>query len=120
GMAEGKKVVRHMESKANDLDKTIIEAIKDPLTHLVRNSVDHGIESPEARARAGKDATGRVMLRASHEGGQVHIEICDDGAGLDSERIRQKALGKGLVSAEQAIRMTDRDIVNLIFMPGFP
>jgi two-component system, chemotaxis family, sensor kinase CheA len=89
------------------------------LTHLVRNSVDHGIESPEARARAGKDATGRVMLRASHEGGQVHIEICDDGAGLDSERIRQKAVGKGLVSAEQAIRMTDRDIVNLIFMPGF-
>jgi len=118
-LACGKQVVIEMEGKETELDKTIIEAIKDPLTHLVRNSVDHGIESPEARARAGKDATGRVMLRASHEGGQVHIEICDDGAGLDSERIRQKALGKGLVSAEQAIRMTDRDIVNLIFMPGF-
>jgi two-component system, chemotaxis family, sensor kinase CheA len=118
-LACGKQVVIEMEGKETELDKTIIEAIKDPLTHLVRNSVDHGIESPEARARAGKDATGRVMLRASHEGGQVHIEICDDGAGLDSERIRQKAVGKGLVSAEQAIRMTDRDIVNLIFMPGF-
>jgi two-component system chemotaxis sensor kinase CheA len=93
-LACGKQVVIEMEGKETELDKTIIEAIKDPLTHLVRNSVDHGIESPEARARAGKDATGRVMLRASHEGGQVHIEICDDGAGLDSERIRQKVAGQ--------------------------
>lgn len=118
-LACGKQVAIEMEGKETELDKTIIEAIKDPMTHLVRNSVDHGIESPEVRTRAGKDPTGRVWLRASHEGGQVHIEISDDGAGLDCEKIRQKAAGKGLISADQASRMSDRDVVNLIFLPGF-
>ena len=118
-LACGKQVVIAMEGKETELDKTIIEAIKDPMTHLVRNSVDHGIESPEARSKAGKDATGHVTLRASHEGGQVHIEISDDGAGLDCEKIRQKAVAKGLISAEQAARMSDRDVANLIFLPGF-
>jgi two-component system chemotaxis sensor kinase CheA len=114
-----KQVTIEMEGKETELDKTIIEAIKDPLTHLVRNSVDHGIELPEERRRAGKDPTGRLVLRAFHEGGQVNIEISDDGAGLNGERIRKKAVERGVISAEQAARMPEREIFNLIFLPGF-
>jgi len=115
----GKQVNIVMEGKETELDKTIIEAIKDPLTHLVRNSVDHGIELPEQRVKAGKDRAGRLVLRAFHEGGQVNIEISDDGGGLNVERIRHKALERGLISAEQAKRMTEHEIFNLIFLPGF-
>jgi two-component system chemotaxis sensor kinase CheA len=115
----GKEVRVEMEGKETELDRTIIEAIKDPLTHLVRNSVDHGIESAEDREKAGKEPTGRLVLRAFHEGGQVNIEISDDGAGLDLERIRRKAIERGVVPADQAARMPDRDIFNLIFLPGF-
>ncbi len=115
----GKQVNIEMEGKETELDKTIIEAIKDPLTHLVRNSVDHGIELPEDRAKAGKDSAGRLILRAFHEGGQVIIEISDDGAGLNVERIRQKAIERGVITPEQAQKMADREIFNLIFLPGF-
>ncbi len=115
----GKQVRVEMEGKETELDKTLIEAIKDPLTHLVRNSVDHGIERPEVRQAAGKDPEGKLFLRAFHEGGQVNIEISDDGAGLDQDRIRDKAVQKNLISADQAGRMTDREIVNLVFLPGF-
>ncbi|MGB7150713.1 MAG: chemotaxis protein CheA [Terriglobales bacterium] len=115
----GKQVRVEMEGQETELDKTLIEAIKDPLTHLVRNSVDHGIETPEVRQAAGKSPEGRLGLRAFHEGGQVNIEISDDGAGLDQERIRNKAVQKGLISADQASRLTDREIVNLVFLPGF-
>jgi len=115
----GKQVRIEMEGKETELDKTIIEAIKDPLTHLVRNAVDHGIESPAARRGAGKNPEGRLFLRAFHEGGQVNIEITDDGAGLDLEKIRNKAMQKALVSADQAARMTEREITKLIFLPGF-
>ena len=115
----GKQVNIEMEGKETEIDKTIIEAIKDPLTHLVRNVVDHGIESPEKRLAAGKPAPGRLYLRAFHEGGQVNIEISDDGAGIDVERVKQKALEKGAISPDQAARMSDREIVNLIFLPGF-
>jgi two-component system chemotaxis sensor kinase CheA len=115
----GKQVQIEMEGKETELDKTIIEAIKDPLTHLVRNSVDHGIELPEERVKAGKDATGRLVLRAFHEGGQVNIEITDDGAGLNSERIRKKAIERGVITAEQAGRMPEREVFNLVFLPGF-
>ena len=118
-LSRGKQVVIEMVGKETELDKTIIEAIKDPLTHLVRNSVDHGIELPEDRVKAGKDPSGRLTLRAFHEGGQVHIEISDDGAGLNCEKIRQKAVHKSLVSAEQAARLTEREVINLIFLPGF-
>jgi two-component system chemotaxis sensor kinase CheA len=118
-LACGKQVRVEMEGKETELDKTLIEAIKDPLTHIVRNSVDHGIERPEVRQAAGKDPEGRLFLRAFHEGGQVNIEISDDGAGLDQEKIRAKAIQKGLVSAEQASHMTDRELVNLVFLPGF-
>jgi len=115
----GKQVRVEMDGKETELDKTLIEAIKDPLTHLVRNSVDHGIERPEVRQAAGKDPEGRLSLRAFHAGGQVNIEISDDGAGLDQDRIRNKALQKGLITAERAGRMSDREIVNLVFLPGF-
>jgi two-component system, chemotaxis family, sensor kinase CheA len=114
-----KDVAIEMEGKETELDKTIIEAIKDPLTHLVRNSVDHGIELPAIRVKAGKNPTGRLILRAFHEGGQVNIEISDDGAGLNRERIRQKAIERGLITAEQAARLPEREIFNLIFLPGF-
>ena len=115
----GKQVRIEMFGQETELDKTIIEAIKDPLTHLVRNSVDHGIERPEARVAAGKEPEGCLTLRAYHEGGQVNIEIGDDGAGLDQEKIKHKAIERGLLSAEKAAQLSDRDAVNLIFLPGF-
>jgi two-component system chemotaxis sensor kinase CheA len=115
----GKQVRIDMEGKETELDKTIIEAIKDPLTHIVRNSVDHGIETPPERVAAGKSAEGRLSLRAYHEGGQVIIEISDDGAGLDSEKLRRKAVEKGLITAEQSAKMGEREATNLIFLPGF-
>jgi two-component system chemotaxis sensor kinase CheA len=114
----GKQVHLEMEGKETELDKTLIEAIKDPLTHLVRNAVDHGIEVPEKRAAAGKPAEGRLFLRAFHEGGQVNIEISDDGAGIDLEEVKQKALEKGLITSDQAARMSEREQLNLIFLPG--
>jgi len=114
------KVIRiSMEGKETELDKTIIEAIKDPLTHLVRNNVDHGIEKPEDRVANGKPAEGCLSLRAYHEGGQVNIEISDDGGGLNYDRIKAKAIEKGLVTPDQAARLSDRETAHLIFLPGF-
>jgi two-component system chemotaxis sensor kinase CheA len=114
------KIVRvEMEGRETELDKTIIEAIKDPLTHIIRNSVDHGIETPEKRVAAGKPQEGRLFLRAFHEGGQVNIEIVDDGAGINLDRVKSKAIEKGLITAEHASRMTEREATNLIFLPGF-
>jgi two-component system chemotaxis sensor kinase CheA len=115
----GKEVHLEMEGKETELDKTIIEAIKDPLTHIVRNAVDHGIETPEVRKAKGKPPTGTLLLRAFHEGGQVNIEIIDDGAGVDTERVRAKAIERGLISREQASRMSDREATHLLFLPGF-
>jgi len=115
----GKQVRIEMEGKETELDKTIVEAIKDPLTHLVRNSIDHGIESPEVRLAAGKPAEGLLLLRAFHEGGQVNIEITDDGGGLNLDRIRHKAVERGLITQDQSLRMNDRDAAQLIFAPGF-
>jgi len=115
----GKKVLLEMRGNETELDKTLIEAITDPLTHLVRNAVDHGLETPEVRIAAGKPPEGRLLLRASHEGGQVHIEISDDGAGIDLARVRRKAIERGLVTAEKARHMGDVETMNLIFLPGF-
>ena len=115
----GKQVRVEMEGKETDLDKTVIEAIKDPLTHVIRNAVDHGIESPQKRTAAGKPPEGRLFLRAYHEGGQVNIEISDDGAGIDLNRVRQKAVERGLITPEQAAVMKERETLNLIFLPGF-
>ncbi len=115
----GKQVKLVMEGQDTELDKTIIEAIKDPLTHLVRNAVDHGIELPEQRIAAGKPEEGQLTLRAFHEGGQVNIEIVDDGGGIDPHALKQKAIAKRVITAEQAATMTDREAVNLIFAAGF-
>jgi two-component system chemotaxis sensor kinase CheA len=115
----GKQVRIDMEGKETELDKTLVEAIKDPLTHVVRNVVDHGIETPEERLACGKPAEGRLFLRAFHEGGQVNIEISDDGAGVNLQQVKQKALERGLVAPDHAARMSEREILNLIFLPGF-
>jgi len=115
----GKKVTLDLDGTETELDRSIIEAIKDPLTHAVRNAVDHGIESPERRAAAGKPAMGRVLLRAYHEGGQVNIEVSDDGGGLAIDKIRARAVERGLVTAERASRMNEREVAHLIFLPGF-
>jgi two-component system, chemotaxis family, sensor kinase CheA len=114
-----KQVRIEMEGKEAELDKTIIKAIKDPLTHIVRNSVDHGIETLPKRVAAGKSVEGRLSLRAYHEGGQVIIEISDDGAGLDPEKLRRKAVEKSLITPEQSSKMSEREATNLIFLPGF-
>ena len=118
-LACGKQVRVDLEGSETELDRTIIEAIKDPLTHLVRNAVDHGIELPPERLRQGKPASGCLRMRAFHESGQVNIEISDDGAGLNVERITRSALDRGLLSREQAARMGDHDLMQLIFLPGF-
>src|SRR5205085_2793291 len=100
-LACGKQVRVRMEGEDTELDKTVLEAIKDPLTHCVRNSVDHGIESTEDRVAAGKPAEGTLTLRASHENGNVVIEITDDGGGINLDRVREKALDQGLATASQ-------------------
>ena len=115
----GKQIELEMEGAETELDKTIIEAIKDPLTHIVRNSCDHGIEDSDTRIRARKSPGGILRLKAYHEGGQVNIEISDDGAGVNVERVKQKAIEKGLIRPEQASQMTEREAIALLFMPGF-
>ncbi|MFO0593302.1 MAG: chemotaxis protein CheW [Polyangiaceae bacterium] len=118
-LACGKQVRLDTDGEGTELDKSIIEAIGDPLAHLVRNAVDHGIETPEEREAAGKSPVGTLRMRAFHEGGRVNIEISDDGAGIDVERVKQKALDRGLISAERARAMAPHDAYNLLFMPGF-
>ena len=101
-----------------EMDKTIIEGLSDPLTHLVRNAVDHGVESPETRAKAGKSLPGVVTLAAYHEAGQVNIEIRDDGKGIDPKVIASSAVAKGLVPAEQVKGMSEKEMMSLMFLPG--
>ncbi len=115
----GKKVEIEMDGADTELDKTIIEAIKDPLTHIVRNTVDHGIESPEDRPAAGKPEAGILRLKASHEGGLVTIEISDDGAGIDADKLKAKAVRSGQITEEVANQMGDNEALYLIFVPGF-
>ena len=115
----GKQVRLEMDGRDTELDKTVLEAIRDPLTHLMRNAIDHGIESPEVRVACRKNAEGRVLLRAYHQGGKVHLEISDDGAGLPIERIRRKAIERKLISHQRAAQMNDRECADLIFTPGF-
>ncbi|CZF83628.1 Chemotaxis protein CheA [Grimontia celer] len=116
----GKNVELIIEGEQTELDKTVLERITDPLVHLVRNAVDHGLESPEVRAEKGKSETGRVNLYAYHQGGSIVIEVRDDGAGLNKERVWKKAIEKGLLHAETAIDdLSDHQVYNLIFAPGF-
>ena len=114
-----KKVRLEMEGQETELDKSLLEAIRDPLTHCIRNSIDHGIEMPDVRVAAGKPAEGVVRLRACHEGSHVIVEVHDDGAGMSIERIRQKAIERQLVPQQRAEQMNEREILQLIFLPGF-
>ena len=119
GLQCGKEVELTLRGGQTDLDKSILDALAEPLTHLVRNAVGHGIESAEERVRAGKRPQGTLRLGAYHQGNQVVIEVSDDGGGIDSEKVRQRALAKGLLKAEQAARLNESDTLELILQPGF-
>ena len=112
-----KKIDLKIEGEDTELDKSVVEDLLDPIMHCVRNSVDHGIESPGDRKKAGKRETGTVLLKASNEGNMIIIEISDDGAGIDVQRVRQKAIQKGLIHPDKIL--TDQEAFNLIFEPGF-
>ncbi|HEX8346480.1 MAG TPA: chemotaxis protein CheW [Actinoplanes sp.] len=114
-----KQIQLVMQGKETELDRSLLEAVKDPLTHLVRNAVDHGIEDPETRVAAGKSPEGTLTLRAYHEGGHVTVEVADDGAGLNVERIAQKAVENGLLRPDQVAQMDRREIMSMVFQPGF-
>ncbi|MBU2452419.1 MAG: chemotaxis protein CheW, partial [Proteobacteria bacterium] len=115
----GKSIDLIIEGKDVELDKTILESINDPLTHLIRNSVDHGIESPMEREQMGKSATGKITLKAFHEAGQVNLVISDDGKGLYPDKIADSAIRKGLVTDQQVADMSEKQKMELIFLPGF-
>jgi two-component system chemotaxis sensor kinase CheA len=118
-MACGKRIQLEMEGTETELDRAIIEAIKDPLTHIVRNAADHGIELPEVRRGRGKAVEGRIVLRARHEAGQFTIEIEDDGGGIDPATLRVKAVEHGLLTAGEAARLPDGEVLDLVFRAGF-
>ncbi len=117
GQAAGKTIYFRTFGDATEVDKTVVERLGDPLTHMIRNAVDHGIESPEKRLTAGKPETGTVVLSAAHRSGRVVIELTDDGAGIDRPKVREIAIRKGLISADK--ELTDNEIDNLLFLPGF-
>src|ERR1039457_171727 len=115
----GRRVRLQVEGQDTELDKSLLEAIKDPLTHAVRNALDHGIEPPDVRQAAGKDPEGTLKLRAAQEGSHVVIEVSDDGAGINVERVRQKAIERGLITPDRAAHLQERELLQLIFLPGF-
>ncbi|MBA92692.1 MAG: histidine kinase [Phyllobacteriaceae bacterium] len=115
----GKKINLILEGTETELDKTLLEAIKDPLTHIIRNSCDHGIEKPEDRLNAGKKEEGTISIRSFHEGGQVIIQISDDGQGLNKEKILNKAIERNVITSQDKDNLTDKQIHLLIFQPGF-
>ncbi len=117
--ALNRRVNLEMEGQETELDKSLLEAIKDPLTHAVRNALDHGIETPDVREAAGKNPEGTLSLRAAQEGSHVIVEVSDDGAGISHERIRNKAIERGLLTPERAAQLAERDLLQLIFLPGF-
>src|SRR5215471_16382588 len=113
----GKQVELETQGDDIELDRTIVEELADPLMHMVRNSLDHGIEKPAERQAAGKPATARLLLKANHQAGQVVIEITDDGRGLNRAKILEKAVQRGLIASADGL--ADNEIYNLIFRPGF-
>ena len=115
----GKQVDLVLNGQDTALDKSLLDAIAEPLTHLVRNAVGHGIESDEERARSGKPAVGTIRLQAYHQGNQVIVEISDDGRGIDAQKVRTRAIERGLLKREQASQLGEADILDLIFRPGF-
>jgi two-component system chemotaxis sensor kinase CheA len=115
-----RKLVRlELDGRDTELDKSLIETIKDPMVHLLRNCVDHGVESPEVRAKAGKHPEGRIILRAYHQNGLVHIEVADDGNGIALDKVKKRGVERGLVTPERAELMSDSEVASLIFLPGF-
>ena len=114
-----KDIVLEMRGEETDLDKNLVEALADPLIHLVRNSVDHGIEMPDEREKAGKSRTGKVILSASQEGDHIELSIVDDGGGMDPNKLRSIAVKRGMMDEDAAARLTDKECFNLIFAPGF-
>jgi two-component system, chemotaxis family, sensor kinase CheA len=117
--ALNKEIELELVGEETDLDKNLVEALADPLVHLVRNSVDHAIESPEVRLAAGKNRVGRITLSARQEGDHILLTIKDDGAGMSADKLRNKAIEKGLLDSDSASRLDERECYNLIFMPGF-
>lgn len=115
----GKEIELEMFGEETELDKSIIEEINDPLVHILRNAADHGVETPEERTKKGKNPKGKITVRADHEGNHIAISIADDGKGIDPDKIKAKAVEKGLITTEQAEEMSKREILNLIFAPGF-
>ena len=115
----GKNIRLELVGEETDLDKNLVEALADPLVHLVRNSVDHGIEMPNVRMQAGKEKEGRILLSASQEGDHILLVIEDDGAGMDADVLKNIAMKKGILDQDGADRMTDREAYSLIFAPGF-
>jgi two-component system chemotaxis sensor kinase CheA len=115
----GKKVTLVQEGAETELDRSLLDAIRDPFVSMIRNSIDHGLESPEDRIAAGKSETGEVLLRAVHEGGMVVVEVSDDGAGMNYEAIKSAAVNKGFKTQEQISRMSQDELLELIFIPGF-
>src|SRR5947199_3266623 len=113
----GKQARLVTEGEGTEVDKTVIERLTDPLTHMIRNAIDHGLESPEKRIAAGKNPEGAVKLSAVHRSGRIVVEVADDGGGINRERVKQIAIDKGLIGAEAVL--TDEEIDNLIFLPGF-
>jgi len=115
--ATGKSVQLKIEGEATEVDKIVVERLADPLTHMIRNAVDHGLETPEKRREAGKDERGEVCLSAAHRSGKIVITISDDGTGINRARVRQIAVDKNLIDADA--QLTNSDIDNLLFLPGF-
>jgi two-component system chemotaxis sensor kinase CheA len=115
--ATGKEVRLKTEGEATEVDKTVVERLAEPLTHMIRNAVDHGVESPEERLAAGKPAEGVVRLTAAHRSCRIVIEISDDGAGINRQKVRASAIKKGLIPADA--QLSDSEIDNLLFLPGF-
>jgi two-component system chemotaxis sensor kinase CheA len=116
---QGKNIKLTISGKETELDKTLLEAIRDPMTHLVRNSVDHGVEDAENRVANGKSEEGNILIKSYHEGGQVTIEITDDGNGIDPDKILAKAISKNVLTKEKGATLSEKQILNLIFTPGF-
>ena len=115
----GKKVRLLQEGSETELDRILLDSIRDPLIHLIRNSIDHSIETPEVRLEKGKSEIAYLVLRAAHQNGTVIVEVIDDGAGVDYERVRQRAISRGLISVEKAHTLNHKELIDLIFLPGF-
>ncbi len=115
----GKKVRLLQEGSETELDRILLDSIRDPLIHLIRNSIDHSIEAPEIRLEKGKSELAYLVLRAAHQNGTVIVEVIDDGAGVDYERVRQRAISRGLISVEKAHSLNHKELIDLIFLPGF-